>query len=171
MSRSEALQRQSGRDRCAFCRWRRRIKWLLIIFLFPALTAVSSPGGGGGGCQINAAPPPRYLPCHSVHLCLPLRLFHSVVFFRHLSLFLRLLSRLIYLFHLFPLIPPVSFSFLFPTLFFTLICFICFPASITSQAAFFFSSVMTFYFSSIFSHFSFHFLLIFTSSFFQLFSH
>lgn len=169
MSRSEALQRQSGRDRCAFCRWRRRIKWLLIIFLFPALTAVPSPGGGsgGGGGQINAAPPPRYLPCHSVHLCLPLRLFHSVVFFRHLSLFLRLLSRLIYLFHLFPLIPPVSFSFLFPTLFFTLICFICFPASITSQASFFFfffchDILFLFHFFSLY-FFSFHFLLISTS--------
>lgn len=103
-----------------------------------------------------------------------LRLFHSVVFFRHLSLFLRLLSRLIYLLHLFPLIPPVSFSFLFPTLFFTLICFICFPASITSQAFFFFSFchdiLFLFHFFSLY-FFSFHFLLISTCSFFQLFSH
>lgn len=114
-----ALEHQSGRDRCALWRRRSHIKWLLIIFLFPALTAVSSPGGGGG--RMDAAPPPDICPVTPSPLRLPLRLLSFSYFlltYFFFCFFLRLLSCLIYLFHLFPLIPPISFSFLFSHTFF-----------------------------------------------------
>lgn len=127
LSRREALQHQSGCDRCAFCRQCRHIKWFLIIFLFPALTAVSSLGGGGGGSSsgghIDAALPSWYLLCHSVPLvCLCdcfILLFSSDVFPCFYSL-----SQLIYLFHLFLLIPLCPFIFVFPHFHFYL--FSCF---------------------------------------------
>lgn len=107
----------------------------------------------------RCGPAPWYLPCHSIHLCLPQRLLHSVFVIRHFSLFLRLLSHLIYLSHLFtliPLFPLLSFSHTYFHFWSALFVFL-----LRSPANFLFFC-LGIWFLSILSHFIFFPLFIFS---------